>query len=171
MGHRGMNISGDASGFTFYVEEGDFTRNELMDTDFGESKGGAFASRAKLGMEVQIYTGADNTVAPLTTGVAIGRISSPRMEGDLPKADAASGTYQRRITRVDIDGKLERVKLIPTNQAISPGDPVGMSLTDTTAYDKEEDAATNVYALEAAAVNSGKYIRVFRKGVTQKVAD
>jgi len=171
MGHRGIDLLGDKRGVSFYVEEGNFTRNELMDTDFGPSKGGSFASRAQDGLEVQIYASADNTVAPLSTGIAIGRINSPIFEGALPKATANSGTYQRRLCRVELDGSLGKVKLIATNQEITPGTPLGVSASDKTAYDKEEDAATNVYAFEAVAANAGGYVKVFRKGVSQNVAD
>lgn len=168
---KASDLTGRKSGVTFYVEEGNFTRNELMDTDFGPSKGGSFASRAKEGMEVQIYASADNTVAPLSTGIAIGRINSPRLQGSLPKSSQLSGAYTRRRCRVELDGDLGKVELLSTNQAISPGDALGMSTSDTTKYDKEEDTTTNVYALESAEANAGGFIRVFRKGVTQKVAD
>lgn len=171
MGHRGIDRTGKKSGVTFYFEEGNFTRNENMDTDFGPSKGGSFASRMQDGMEVQICSSADWTVEKLASGIAIGRVNSPVIEGDLPRANANSGTYQRRFGRVEVDGSIARVKLIATNQQIAAGDPLAVSGAGKTEYDKEEDTTTNVYALEAAAANSGKYIDVFRKGVSQNVAD
>ena len=171
MGHEGMNIDGTTPGITFFINEGNFTRNENMDTDFGPSKGGAFASRGNKGLEVQIDPTDDMTCTPLTTGVGLGRITSADPEGPLPRANKTAGNYPKRIVRVEPDGKIDKVRLADTHAAIVPGNSLAVDLTDKSRYVLEEDVTTNVFALQAKSANEGGFIKVLRKGASQVAAD
>jgi hypothetical protein len=180
---------------TLFLEEGAFTRNEEVLTDQGLARGGTFANQIfegierRLGSEVgicpagvsnQVAAGtADNTVCILGTGVIpIGRVAGPII-GDLPRQNAAAGTFTRRKAAIEIDGKTEYIRLKGTalleagtavstngNAAITPGMYLGVVVSGghDAEYDKmsNQSTATNVIAMETRAANAAGYLRVFR---------
>jgi hypothetical protein len=158
-------------GETFDLEEGNFTYNEKTLLKSGEYReGGSFASQLDDGDFVEICTSADKTVQLSASGIQIGFIDGdPR--GPLPGESKTSGNYTRRYGNIVLVGwKRVRVKLIATNQAVSPGDYLGIA-SGKNVMDKEEDTTTNIVAIESADASSGIYIDALAKGVPQAVAD
>lgn len=160
----------EKGGETFLIEEGNFTYNEKTLTHGGYEEGGSFASQLNDGDFVEIYTEADRTLQKSASGIQVGFIDGdPR--GDLPYANKTSGNYVRRKANIELIGwKRITVKLISTNQAIKPGDYLGIA-AGKNVMDKEEDASTNVVAIQAAGASSGKTIEALAKGPFQAVAD
>lgn len=167
---RGKNITGNKPNGTFFINEGTATFHETIDTLLGPGPGVIWGQRGNQGLEVQIDTSADMTLAPLTNGVAVGRITSRDPEGAIPKSTKTWGQYQARRVRVELDGDLDRLELADVHASITPGDCLAVDRTDKRKYVKEEDATTNVYALQSKDANEGGFIRVFRKGAPSAVA-
>lgn len=164
------NSTGGKPNPTFKCNEGAFTRNNEMETILGQSQGGSFASPMKKGMSVQIDTGEDVCVAPLSTGIPIGTLGS-KPEGELPSASAAEHAYEKRIAPVDIDGELDWIQLKDTHAAVAPGTYLALDRSDASVYVVEEDTTTNVIALQTRAENETGYVLAFCKGPSQRAAD
>lgn len=160
---QSMNVAGNTPQITFYVNEGAFTRNDEIDTDEGLKRGGSFAKPGKKGMEMQVCTSKDRCVEPLSTGIPIGRLMG-RPKGNLPKADAAEFAYPMRKEKLEVYGELDWVQLVDVHAAVTPGTYLAVDRTDPSRYVIEEDAATNIVALESRAQNETGNILVFRKG-------
>lgn len=172
MARRGMNISSSKPNKTFFYNEGTATYYETVDTVLGPVAGVLFAQRGDKGTEVQIDTTYDMTVEPLTSGVAVGRVTSADPEGALPKSTKTEGNYTMRRVRVEVDGEIDRLELADTHAAITPGDCLAVDRTDKKKYVKEEDTTTNLYALQAKDSNEGGFIIALRKrGPSQMAAD
>ncbi|KAF5059403.1 hypothetical protein DSECCO2_336370 [anaerobic digester metagenome] len=171
MPFKSKSITGHKPNGTFFANEGTATYYEEMDTFIGVSKGVIFSQRANQGLAVQIDTTHDNCVAPLTNGIAVGTITSRDPDGAIPKSTKTWGNYDPRRVRVELDGDLDRLELADVHASITPGDCLAVDRTDKRKYVKEEDATTNIYALQSKDANEGGFIRVLRKGPSQVAAD
>lgn len=159
---RRVDATGRKPSIRVYLEEGNFTFSETLDTIQGELPGGSFASRVGKNIEVQIYTGADRTVQIFTSGINIGATrESPK--GTLPKSSLTSGNYERRTSLIDLYGELEWIPIASDNAAISPGDYLAV-ISGGAYYDKEEDTTTNVVAFESRSSSEGGSILAIRLG-------
>lgn len=145
---RRVDATGRKPSIRVYLEEGNFTFSEELDTIYGEVPGGSFASRIGKNTEVQVYTGADRTVQVLSTGISVG-VTRTQPKGTLPNANKTSGNYPRRQATIDLYGELEWIPLADDNAAISPGDYLALATGDAQHYDKEEDAGNQPTALVA----------------------
>lgn len=161
-----IDITGRKPRITFFLYEGNFTRNDDMLTDQGPAKGGSYATTMDEYTEVQINTSYDMHVEPLASGVPIGRIANRPEVVKLPKIStifASLTDEQKRIATVEVDGTIDYVKVVHDNAAIAPGDAVAVATGHKNAYNKEEDAVTKyAYALTTVAQNAGGYVRIFR---------
>ncbi len=163
---RRMDGTGRKPSIRVYQEEGNFTYSATLDTIHGELPGGSFASRVGRNVEVQIYTEADRTVEIFSTGINIG-VTRDIPKGTLPKANANSGTYERRTNLIDLYGELEFIPLPSTHDAIKSGDYLVLDTADASHYVKGEDAGdatSNLVAFEARAQNEGGSILAIRLG-------
>lgn len=159
--NRTTNASGHMPSQDFFIEEGDFVRNEYMDTDEGWKRGGVFAKRAYKGQEMMLFTGADRAVTPLTAGgIAIGRLRT-QPDGTIPTANAASGTYPRRTGTLDLYGELDWLQLDDTHAAITPGTYLTADTSNPGRY-VISATATPIVAFESRALNETGYILAFR---------
>ena len=159
--NRVTNATGRMPSITFYLNEGNFTRNENMDTDEGWKRGGAFASQAQKGMDMQISTSADRTVEPFSSGILIGRLRT-RPHGTLPKVTVAAGAYTPRKGTLDLYGEIDWIQIDDTHAAITPGTYLEADGSNPGRY-KIKATATNVIALESRAINETGYLLVYKK--------
>lgn len=161
--NRTTNATGNMPSIDFQLNEGNFTRDEDMDTDEGWKRGGHFANKARKGMEMQISTVDDMTVEPLSSGIPIGRLRS-RSHGTIPTSDATMGNYQMRRGPLDLYGELDWVQLNDTHGAITPTTYLTADLSNQGRYKlSPSNAETNVVALQSRAQNETGYIMVFKK--------
>jgi len=161
-----IDITGRKPRITFFLNVGNFTRDEDMLTDQGPAKGGSYATDIPEYTEVQINTTYDNTVEPLTTGVPIGRVGNRMEVVKLPKVTTTYANLtdeQKPIATIEVDGTIDYVKVVHDNAAIAPGDAVAIATGHKDAYNKEEDAVTlYAFSLMTVAQNAGGYMRIFR---------
>ena len=166
-------VAKEGEGFSMYLEEGNFTRNNALLTDSGIAGGGSFAAQLSDGDLVQIYANAstDRVCQKSASGLEIGYLDGDPV-GALPAASANSGAYTRRKGNVVLmGGRVHKVKLDAANQAITAGDSLAIDTTNKNAFDKEEDTTSNVIALESAGASSGASILAFVVGVPTVEAD
>lgn len=160
---RRIDATGRKPEIEVYIEEGNFTYSETLDTINGEMPGGSFASRVGRNKEIQIYTEADRTVQLFSTGINIG-VTRTGPRGQLPKSSLTSGNYERRKTSIDLYGELEFIPLADTHAAIKPGDYLALETGDAEHYVKEEDTTSNLVAFEARSENETGSILAIRIG-------
>lgn len=159
---RRVDATGRKPSIRVYLEEGNFTYSETLDTIQGELPGGSFASRVGKNIEVQIYTEADRTVQVFSSGINIG-VTRDIPKGQLPTSSKSSGAYERRSTVIDLYGELEWIPIASDNAAIKPGDYLAVT-SGGAYYDKEEDTTSNVVAFEARDSSAGGSILAIRLG-------